>query len=236
MRHDAAVALIALVLIAAWEASGLDLVVAAWAGGAEGFPAREAWWARSLLYDGGRLLAWSGLAVFAWLALRPAHGGPTRRQRLSWLGVSIACALLVPALKRVSRTSCPWDLDPFGGHWPWVPHWLPGLADGGPGHCFPSGHAVGAFAFFGLYFLWRPHRPAAARAVLAGVLLAGVVFGWTQLIRGAHFPSHTLWSAWLCWTVCCVAAAVPGLQSMRDATGDGHASTAEPAKGPSTAG
>jgi membrane-associated PAP2 superfamily phosphatase len=42
--------------------------------------------------------------------------------------------------------------------------------------------------------------------VLGAVLGVGLLLGWTQLVRGAHFPSHMLWSAWLCWTVCAVAA------------------------------
>lgn len=82
-----------------------------------------------------------------------------------------------------------------------MPHWLPGLVDGGPGHCFPSGHAVAAFAFFGVYFFWRARRPALARLALAGVFALGIAFGWAQWVRGAHFVSHTLWSAWLCWVI-----------------------------------
>jgi membrane-associated PAP2 superfamily phosphatase len=27
------------------------------------------------------------------------------------------------------------------------------------------------------------------------------VLGVTQLLRGAHFPSHSLWTAWVCWTL-----------------------------------
>ena len=37
------------------------------------------------------------------------------------------------------------------------------MADGGGGRCFPSGHAVAAFAFFGLFFFWRDFNPARAR-------------------------------------------------------------------------
>jgi len=82
-----------------------------------------------------------------------------------------------------------------------------GVPDGGPGHCFPSGHGVAAFAFLGLYFLWRPHRPQAARRVLVGVWVVGSLFGMAQLLRGAHYPSHTFWSAWLCWAICATASA-----------------------------
>jgi len=34
----------------------------------------------------------------------------------------------------------------------------------------------------------------------------GALYGWAQLARGAHYVSHTLWSAWLCWVVCALAA------------------------------
>ena len=112
------------------------------------------------------------------------------------------CAVAVPALKRFSPTSCPWELAEFGGAARYLSHWHWRIADGGPGHCFPSGHAVAAFAFFGMYFLWRGHDRRRARAWLLGVLGAGVVFGAAQLVRGAHYPSHTFWSAWICWAIC----------------------------------
>jgi membrane-associated PAP2 superfamily phosphatase len=35
--------------------------------------------------------------------------------------------------------------------------------------------------------------------MLLGVLAFGSLFAWAQMARGAHYPSHSLWSAWLCW-------------------------------------
>jgi len=200
-------ALAALAAVLLWEVAGWDLAVARLYGGATGFALRDAWLTRDLLHDGGRWLAASLLVLLAWDAWRPLLAGPSRRARLFWLAVIIASMLLVPLPKRLSLTSCPWELAEFGGVAAYVPHWLPGVGDGGPGHCFPSGHAVAAFGFVGLYFLWRPQRPRLARAILAATLLFGIVFGWAQLARGAHFVSHTLWSAWLCWLVGCAAAA-----------------------------
>lgn len=113
--------------------------------------------------------------------------------------------LLVLGLRRLSHASCPWDLAEFGGTVAYVPHWAWGGRDAGPGHCFPSAHAASAFAFLSQYFLWRGHRPRRARRLLCAVLGVGLLTGWTQLVRGAHFPSHTLWSAWLCWTMCVLA-------------------------------
>lgn len=207
LRRDLLIALVTLGLLLAWEASGWDLDLARQFGSAAGFALRQTWWTLHVLHDGGRWLGAAVLLLVVTDAARPLLPGPGRRERLFWLATIVAVALLVPALKRVSSTSCPWELAEFGGSVPYVPHWLLGLSDGGPGHCFPSGHAVTAFAFFGVYFLWRAHRPVLARRVLAGIGVAGLVFGLTQLARGAHFPSHTLWSAWLCWTLFVMAAA-----------------------------
>jgi membrane-associated PAP2 superfamily phosphatase len=190
-----------LLLLVAWEAGGGDLAVSAWAGGTAGFPLRNHVLLRDVLHEGGRVLALVVLALLAVDAVRPLVAGPTRRER--WLGLLlvVVAAVAVPALKRYSATSCPWDLAVFGGSVPYVPHWRLGLVDGGPGHCFPSGHAVSAFAFLGVAFTWQRARPGLARAWSVGVVVFGVLFGAAQLLRGAHYVSHTLWSAWLCWAI-----------------------------------
>lgn len=203
--RDAWLSLAALVLLAVWEASGWDLELLGLYGNAGGFAWRENWFASTVLHDAGRWLAVACLAVAAWDACRPLAEGPSRRQRRYWLAILLANLLLVPLLKRFSLTSCPWDLIPFGGNVPYVPYWMPGIADGGPGHCFPAGHPVAGFAFFAVFFLWRPHRPALARSLLLAVLVIGSAFAWAQLARGAHFLGHDAWSAWLCWSVCVVA-------------------------------
>ncbi|MEO5733467.1 MAG: phosphatase PAP2 family protein [Rubrivivax sp.] len=225
-RLDWIVTALALLLLLAWDASGWDLQVMHAVGSAQGFPARDAWWASRLLHDGGRIAAWSLLVLLVVDAIRrrrstsqsialststsvaasTAPSLPGRAERLRWLAVMLAAALLIPTLKRISRSSCPWDLQAFGGSASYVSHWQWGVVDGGPGHCFPSGHAVAAFAFFGLYFLWRDHRPRLARWMLAAVCAAGLLFGAAQSARGAHYPSHTLWTAWFAWTLCVVAA------------------------------
>ena len=37
--------------------------------------------------------------------------------------------------------------------------------------------------------------------ILLGVVLCGVVLGTTQTLRGAHYPSHTFWTGFICWGV-----------------------------------
>jgi membrane-associated PAP2 superfamily phosphatase len=210
-QHDLLATLVALGLLLAWDFTGLDLPAARLFGGSQGFGLRDTWWASTLLHDGGRNLAWlvmAGLIVAAWRASAASSpaGLPTGAERWRWIGVILLCVVLVPALKRVSATSCPWELSEFGGVARYVSHWAWQVTDGGPGHCFPSGHAVSAFAFLGMYFLWRDRSPQRARAWLVGVLVLGSLFGAAQLARGAHYPSHTFWSAWLCWVIAATAS------------------------------
>jgi membrane-associated PAP2 superfamily phosphatase len=204
-RWELAVAGIGLVGLLLWEWSGLDLALTRTYGAPSGFAWRDAWLTQTLLHDGGRALARGVMAL--WLLTLWLDRSADRMRRLRWIGVALLCLLLVPALKQFAASSCPWELQEFGGRVAaYVPHWRLGVHDGGPGRCFPSGHAVAAFAFFATYFDQREHHPRAARWSLAGVCLAGTLFGWAQLARGAHFASHTLWSAWLCWVVCVMAA------------------------------
>lgn len=217
-RADLAVALIGLALMLAWDATGWDLAVVSRFGDASGFHWRDAFVTAALLHNGGRVLAWlalAALAAAAWHAPRRPAAGPGRAERWRWIGVILICVLAVPQIKHFSQTSCPWDLKQFAGVARYVSHWQLGVADGGPGRCFPSGHAVAAFAFFGQYFLWRRHDARHALIWLLAVLGLGLVYGVDQLVRGAHYPSHTLWSAWLCWVVC---AAADRLMALRRTT------------------
>lgn len=120
------------------------------------------------------------------------------------LQMAISALLALAAVsvgKNLSTTSCPWDLAEFGGVARYASHWALGVVDGGGGRCFPAGHASAGFAFVGGYFALRHKAPAAARWWLAAAVLAGLVLGGAQQVRGAHFMSHTLWTGWLCWTV-----------------------------------
>lgn len=206
LRMDLTVALLGLLALLAWEFGGLDLAVSRHYGTPSGFSWRDAWLTRALLHDGGRALGWCLFAFMVGRALWRTDDAALRRQRGYWIGVTLLCLLLIPTIKRISASSCPWDLAEFGGVAAYVPHWRLWLRDGGPGHCFPSGHAVAAFAFLTLYFERRHQSPWPARAILALVCVLGALYGWAQLARGAHYVSHTLWSAWLCWVVCSAAA------------------------------
>ncbi|MFG6413729.1 phosphatase PAP2 family protein [Roseateles sp. DC23W] len=200
-KTELAFTLLSLALLLLWDATSLDLQLARLWGTASGFALRDHWLASGVMHQGGRALSWALAGCLLMNVFRPLLRRQTLRERVWWLGVVVACVVLVPLLKRASPTSCPWDLAEFGGVAQYVSHWRLGVLDGGGGHCFPSGHASAAFAFIGGYFALKRAYPVAARRWLLGVLAAGLLFGLGQLARGAHYPSHTLWTAWICWTV-----------------------------------
>jgi membrane-associated PAP2 superfamily phosphatase len=209
-----------LAALLAWDASGLDLWVMRHVGSAAGFALRESWFTTQVIHQGGRLLSWGVVGFIVLVNLWPARLLPplTRRERLTWLLVTLLCLVVVSGVKRVSLTSCPWDLAEFGGTAQYVSHWAFGLSDGGGGHCFPSGHASAAFAFLcGGWVLARAY-PRAARAWLVGVVALGVVYGVGQMLRGAHYPSHTMWTGWICWAVTVAATSIGPGRLRRSAT------------------
>jgi len=203
--------LAALAGVLAWDAGGQDLALARVFGSAGGFALREQWFLTQVLHEGARRLGYLLLLLLT-LGLWWPKGFLRRmaaRDRWQMLVSCLLALALVSAAKSLSATSCPWDLAQFGGVARHVSHWALGVRDGGGGRCFPAGHAAAGFAFLGGYFALRHQLPGVARWWLAGALLAGLVLGGAQQLRGAHFMSHTLWTGWLCWStgwLCDVAA------------------------------
>ena len=195
--------LVALAAVMAWDATGGDLLLARMAGSAMGFPLRSNPFMVHVMHEGARDLSWVlviGLfAAIRWpFAFLRRLGTPERAQ----LAVTVlASVIAVSILKNLSQTSCPWDLQEFGGVARYVSHWSWGVNDGGPGGCFPAGHASAAFAYVGGYFVLRRVSPRVAGIWLGVAVVAGLVLGVAQQLRGAHYMSHTLWTAWVCWTV-----------------------------------
>ena len=203
-RRDMLWCLAWLLLLLLWETSRWDLAVVRAVATGSGFALRDHWFTSTVLHQGGRAAGWlvmAALVLNLWRPL-PFARDLSMSERRWWLGSIVACLLAVLTIKHASLTSCPWSLAEFGGTARYVPHWRLGVADGGGGGCFPSGHASAGFSFFAGYFALRERHGTAARWWLAGVLFFGVIFGVGQTLRGAHYPSHTLWTAWICLAIC----------------------------------
>lgn len=142
------------------------------------------------------------------------------RRQLSWSFAGMMLSTLaVSILKSQSMHACPWDLTQFGGGLPYYPM-LTSLPTGEVGgHCWPGGHASGGFALMAFFFAFRRTHPIFAYVSLVISLMLGFVMGWGQMIRGAHFLSHSLWSAWVVWLVLLVLSAccMPKLVAIKQA-------------------
>ena len=172
----------------------------AWEGGR--WSLQSHWLVESVLHVGARrvsALAWLGV-VLAWLVslVRPAWRA--WRLPLGYLALAVLLATsLVSLLKSISPLDCPWDLARYGGTHAWHDLLSPGV--GMPGHCFPAGHASAGYAWLALFFFFSTVRPARRHTGFLIGLSAGLVFGLAQQLRGAHFLSHDLFAAAICWCV-----------------------------------
>jgi membrane-associated PAP2 superfamily phosphatase len=202
----------AFLLAAAWlEFSGLDLwladVIFHWSGDAWQY--RDAWVTAVLIHEGGRDLV--GIGVLVLLAMLVLsfwqQAWQPYRQVLVYLVVSaLLSGLLINVLKSLTHIDCPWDLLRYGGTHPYVRNFqsLPAGVDSGA--CFPAGHASAAYSWFGLYYVARALFPRWRLVAMWGVLVLGLLFGFGQELRGAHFISHDLWTLGLCWLLATVFA------------------------------
>lgn len=163
---------------------------------------RTAFVAEDLVHIFGRNLstaAWLGVFV-AWVVARFRPSLSSWRFPLACLLISILLAtLLVAWIKSWSNMDCPWDLTRYGGTRDYVgllalrPAGMPRAA------CFPAGHASAGYAWMALYFFFLAIQPRWRWLGLAVGISLGLLFGAVQQLRGAHFLSHDLWTAAICW-------------------------------------
>jgi membrane-associated PAP2 superfamily phosphatase len=204
-RTVAWVTLVTLALLLALEATQIDLWLArlSFDEATRTFPLREHFVTTRIAHDAVKFVS---AAAFIWVAVgvwRPigALKRLDQRARAFLLASVVVCLVSVALLKRASALHCPWGLAMFGGAAPYLRLFdtvSPGWVRGG---CFPAGHALSAFAYLGGFFAFRAAAPRIAWIWLGAVLLGGMFAGISQQLRGAHFLSHTLWTAWLCWTI-----------------------------------
>ncbi|MDF1799590.1 MAG: phosphatase PAP2 family protein [Planctomycetota bacterium] len=187
-----------------FEYGGLDLAIAArfFDESARVWTYREHWLAAGVLHDGaqGLLLVLGGLLVLATVA---ALFVPRLRHLRVPLGYVLLAGLIGPlvvgAIKGSTHVYIPWDLELFGGTRPYVRLFDPAPAGLPVGRAFPAAHAAGGYTWLCLFFLASRYRPSARPAALLLPLLAGLLLGGAQQVRGAHLVSHDLITIAICW-------------------------------------
>ena len=197
------------VVVAVFEVSDLDLRVqdrlfdfdaGRWVVDANA-PAGRLWF-----YNGPKALVWiAGLSALALWA-----GPPRWRERfgVSRRGLAIAVLTIatVPALagagKAVTNVFCPYEIERYGGTQAYrktFERYDPGERPEARGRGYPAGHASGGFALIGLAWLRRSARWQ------RGMMALGLALGWWmggyQMLKGAHYLSHTIVTMLLAITV-----------------------------------
>ena len=176
-----------------WEAHFYDAAAHLW-------PWRDHWLFDRVIHDGGRQLN-IGIAVL-WLAafLAASFRPPLQKYRrplLFFLAATAAGPVLVGGLKQITHIYTPWDI--FAGTFPYVRLFDPVPAGLPAGGAFPAGHSSGGYAFVSLYFLLDALEASRKWPGLVPGLVLGGIYGMGQQVRGAHFPSHDLFTLAICW-------------------------------------
>ncbi len=156
----------------------------------------------TLMHRVGRsasIAAWVGVVV-AWAVAMRREAYAAWRAPLGYLALSVLLSTLaVSWVKSWSNMDCPWDIDGLGGVRPYLALFQARSTSLPHASCFPAGHASGGYAWMALYFFFMMTKPQWRRYGLAVGVIAGMVFGIGQQLRGAHFLSHDVWTAAICW-------------------------------------
>lgn len=196
------------------DLTGLDLTIAHFWYQLEGqhWALKENFWTSSVFHSGARTLnqlVIGGLLLW-WLsrALRYRFGTPANTQAkfaqrmLGLLVLSVLLSVgLISLLKKLIPMDCPWDLQLFGGIQPLISLWQDRPASMPNTQCFPAGHASTGYAWLALYFYFLYTRPWLRKVGLAFGIIAGASLGLVQQLRGAHFFSHDIVTALICYVV-----------------------------------
>jgi membrane-associated PAP2 superfamily phosphatase len=168
------------------------------ANGTNGFPYAKHWLTDTVLHVyAARLISLIGLSLIVfnfWQWLAPSFNRKTltllRYVMFSWLG----SLLVISVLKRTTTLPCPWSIKQFGGGADYV--FIQDLFSSAypVAECFPAAHSSGGYGFLCLGFV----ALVLGRSMSKGFLfptLVGLLLGGTQIVRGAHFISHDLFTA-----------------------------------------
>lgn len=211
--------------------SNFDLIASGWFYDAatHRFPLRNEW-LLVLLHEGEKWLAVGttlGLILIWSFSFRASDNSRVFFASVrSFAAFTVAVALLaagaVALVKGLSAHSCPWHLALFGGTADFfrIGDALP--FHPGSGRCLPSGHGSVAFMWIGAVYASSRWLPQYTKRLIMLVVMLGVVAGGVQIVRGAHFLSHILLSAALCWSIAWTADVLWRLR-LRSSVSPAHA-------------
>lgn len=162
---------------------------------------KDTWIAEEFLHKGARAVSVVvALVLLLLVFVSRFHSSlaPHKKSLLYFFVATAGGSLLVSLFKSTLAVSCPWEFDRYGGDL-----FYSGVVEqlflrNGEG-CFPAGHASAGYAWISAYFFGVYYQSKWRWLGLILPLMAGIVLGLVQQVRGAHFISHDLWSLAVCW-------------------------------------
>jgi membrane-associated PAP2 superfamily phosphatase len=197
--------LVALVLVYIGLRTDIDLRLSDWMfdPALRIFPSENTWFAAVFMHRWVKYFFIAlGLVLTAFLAIDLSRTKKllTADQRRKIVVIVLAfftVPLVIGLMKSQSIHHCPWNVNRYGGFAPYLRIFDELPRNIKAGHCFPAGHASSALWIAAFCVFWFPRQPRAALAAFFLLLTPGLALGWVQQMRGAHFLTHTLWSAWI---------------------------------------
>ncbi len=165
---------------------------------------------RLLFYTGPKVAIIAGAVGLLALAVGPARWrtrfGAAPGVGRADLWIVIATLASAPALVAVSKATtnvfCPSEIRRYGGEVAYVRVLETCAPDDRPakrGRGFPAGHASGGFALLSLAGLARSRRGQLLGASIG--VAVGSAMGGYQMLKGAHYLSHTVVTMLVCWII-----------------------------------
>jgi membrane-associated PAP2 superfamily phosphatase len=184
-----------------WPVGGVldHQLIQPWVAADGTFPLRQDWWLTHVSHGHVKHLIIAVIIIWLVQFLGSFYKASWRSLRWTTGYMLLAVLLstsLIGILKAHSVHACPWNLtQPASNGFIWLSHLDK------PGKCFPGGHAATGFALLAAFFALWLQRQRLAWFYLLAALVLGMGMGWTQMMRGAHFFSHNLWTLWFSWLV-----------------------------------
>lgn len=184
--------------------SGFDQWLASWFYQLQGgqWRLQSYWLTETVLHQGVRQVnQWvMALLLCLWLAQCVTGRRTSSYRALGMLLLSLILSFsCVALLKKYIPMECPWDLQQFGGDKTFIGLLSSRPETMAPSQCFPAGHASIGYGWMALYYFCLMVCPAKARLALFASIGLGLLLGFTQQLRGAHFISHDIATAAICW-------------------------------------
>jgi membrane-associated PAP2 superfamily phosphatase len=159
------------------------------------------YWLQKIIHNGGRNVSiFLEITVLA-LYLSSFSFGQFEKFRKVFLYLFLSALVstsMVSIGKHSLNLSCPWEFSIYGGQLEYLSRISQLWVANGEG-CFPAGHSSAGYSwicffFAGIYLKsrWRWYG-------LFIPLIVGLVFGFAQQLRGAHFLSDDIWTLSICW-------------------------------------